>query len=121
MAEKARRQQLTEAKQPAPSRAATPPPKVDVREQGKVAQRQDRTVQRDRSKLLKRRDAAEGRISDLEARLNSVSDALTAATERRDLDAIVKLGTEYTQLETDLDRAYSDWQQVEEEVGAAPA
>ncbi len=48
-----------------------------------------------------------------------MSDALTAATEKRDLDAIVKLGTEYTQLEADLDQAYGDWQQVEEEVGAA--
>ena len=120
VAEKARRQQLAETAQAAKSAPSpTVTHKPDTREASKTVQRQDRAAQRDRSKLLKRRDAAEGRISDLEARLNSVSDALTAATERRDLEAIVRLGTEYTQLENDLDRAYADWQQVEEEVGAS--
>lgn len=130
VAEKARRQQVLEAATQPATKPATKPaarqngkpeptPKIDLREQGKAAQRQDRNAQRDRSNLLKRRDAVEGRISDLEARLNSVSDALTAATERRDLEAIVRLGTEYTQLEAALEAAYSDWQQVEEEVGAA--
>jgi ATP-binding cassette subfamily F protein 3 len=119
VAEKARRQQAIEVAQPRPNSSGASIPKPDTREQGKAAQRQDRAAQRDRSRLLKRREAAESRISDLEARLNAVSDALTAATEKRDLDAIVKLGTEYTQLEVDLDQAYGDWQQVEEEVGAA--
>jgi len=120
VAERARRQQqATEVAQPRPNGSGASIPKPDPREQGKAAQRQDRAAQRDRSRLLKRREAAESRISELEARLNAVSDALTAATERRDLDAIVKLGTEYTQLEADLDQAYGDWQQVEEEVGAA--
>ncbi|HKP51249.1 MAG TPA: ABC-F family ATP-binding cassette domain-containing protein [Chloroflexia bacterium] len=117
VAEKARRQQVLEVAQPVKISVAVQKP--DPREESKSAQRQDRAAQRDRTKLLKRREAAEHRISDLEARLNAVSDALTAATEKRDLDAIVKLGTEYTQLESDLDQAYSDWQQVEEEVGAA--
>ena len=99
MAEKARREQLViEIAKPTQIKSnGTPPPpqKVDTREQSKAAQRQDRAIQRDRGKLLKRREAAENRISELEARLNAVSDALTAATERRDLQAIVKLGTEY--------------------------
>ena len=119
VAEKARRQQAVEVAQPRSNGSNVPVLKPDSREHGKAAQRQDRAAQRDRSKLLKRREAAESRISELEARLNAVSDALTAATEKRDLDAIVKLGTEYTQLETALDEAYSDWQSVEEEVGAA--
>jgi ATP-binding cassette subfamily F protein 3 len=121
VAEKARRQQVEEAAQAPPKSngAAALPQRVDTREQGKNAQRQDRVAQRDRSRLLKRREAAENRISDLEARLNSVSDALTAATEKRDLEAIVKLGTEYTQLEAELDAAYAEWQQVEEEVAPA--
>ncbi len=68
---------------------------------------------------MKRRQAAEDRISEVEARLNGVSDALTAATEARDLDEIVKLGTEYTRLEDELDQAYQEWQRIEEEVGAA--
>ncbi len=89
-------------------------PKADTREQSKAVQRQERAAQRERSKLVKRRDAAEARISELEARLNAVSDALTAATDARDLEAIIKLGTEYAQLETDLDQAYQDWQQMEE-------
>lgn len=97
----------------------TAPPRTDQREQSKAAQRQDKAVQRDRGRVLKRREQAEARISELEARLNAVSDALTNATEVRDLDAIVKLGTEYTQLETELDRAYTDWQLAEEEASAA--
>ena len=47
--------------------------------------------------------------------MNSVSDALTAATEARDLDAIVKLGTEYARLEEELDEAYKAWQRMEED------
>ena len=81
-----------------------------------AAQRQERAAQRERDKLLKRRDQAEVYISELEARLNSVSDALTAATEARDLEAIVKLGTEYARLEKDLDQAYLAWQAAEDEV-----
>jgi ATP-binding cassette subfamily F protein 3 len=91
-------------------------PKVDIREQNKATQRQERVVERERARQLKRREEAEGRISDLEAHLNHVSDALTAATEVRDLEAIVKLGTEYARLEEDLDRAYTEWQQLEEEI-----
>jgi ATP-binding cassette subfamily F protein 3 len=93
--------------------------KVDTREQNKVVLRQERAAQREQSKLMKRRQAAENRISELEARLNAVSDALTAATEARNLDDIVRLGTEYARLEDDLDQAYRDWEQVEQEVAAA--
>jgi ATP-binding cassette subfamily F protein 3 len=92
--------------------------KVDAREQNKATQRQERAAQRERDKLFKRRETAESRISDLEARLNMVSDALTAATEVRNLEEIVKLGTEYARLEVELDNAYKDWQRVEEEVTA---
>jgi ATP-binding cassette, subfamily F, member 3 len=99
-----------------PSDGASPPSASTAREASKAAQRQERAAQRERGKLQKRRQDAEQRISDLEARLNAVSDALTAATEKRDLEAIVKLGTEYAQLEIDLDEAYQAWQLVEEEV-----
>jgi len=91
------------------------PQKVDTREQSKALQRQERAADRERTRRQKQRDDAERRISELEARLNSVSDALTAATEARDLDAIVKLGTEYAQLEEELDEAYKAWQRMEEE------
>ncbi|MEO5954028.1 MAG: ABC transporter ATP-binding protein, partial [Chloroflexia bacterium] len=94
-------------------------PKGDVREQNKAVQRQERAAEREKSKLHKRRQDAEDRISAVEARLNTVSDALTKATEKRDLNAIVKLGTEYAQLEEELEQAYSAWQLVEDEVNAA--
>jgi ATP-binding cassette subfamily F protein 3 len=95
------------------------PTQRDVRQQNKAAQRQERAASRERGRLQKRLEAAEARISQLEARLNSVSDALTAATEKRDLDAIVKLGTEYAQLETELDEAYDAWQQAEQDAAQA--
>ncbi len=95
------------------------PPKADTREQSKTVQRQERAAERERTRQLRRRQEAENRISDLEAQLNSVSDALTAATDVRDLEAIVKLGTEYARLEEDLDQAYADWQKVEEETADA--
>lgn len=85
----------------------------DSRDGNKAAQRQDRAQQREQGKAIKRKEAAEARISELEERMNKVSDALTAATEKRDLEQIVKLGTEYTQLEEALERAYEAWQQVE--------
>jgi hypothetical protein len=92
--------------------------RVDTREQSKAAQRQERAAERERAKLLKRKEAAEGRVSELEERLNSCSDKLTRATEQRDLDEIVKLGTEYARLEEELDRAYAEWNSLEEEVQA---
>ena len=90
--------------------------KVDSREQSKAVQRQDRAAQREQNKLLKQREAAEARISELEANLNAVSDALTAATEARDLEKIVQLGTEYARLEGALEDAYQAWQQAENNV-----
>ncbi|MEO8287275.1 MAG: ribosomal protection-like ABC-F family protein [Chloroflexota bacterium] len=101
-----------------PTHSAAPPPKMDTKEQSRAAQRQDRAAERERARLLKRRQDAEDNISQIEARLNTVSDSLTAATEVRDLEAIVKLGTEYARLEEDLDKAYSTWQQLEDEVNA---
>jgi ATP-binding cassette subfamily F protein 3 len=116
VAERARRE---EAGVLLPTRATSAngsaPAKIDIREQNKVAQRQERAAERERSRLQKRRQEAENRISELEAHLNTVSDALTAATDARDLEAIVKLGTEYARLEEDLDQAYAEWQTVEEE------
>jgi ATP-binding cassette subfamily F protein 3 len=97
------------------SSAPAPAQKADTREQNKALQRQERAAERERGRRQKQREDAENRISDLEALLNSVSDALTAATDARDLDAIVKLGTEYAQLEEDLDQAYKDWQRMEED------
>lgn len=65
--------------------------------------------------LQKRIEQAEAHISELEALLNATSDALSRATEARDLDEIVRLGIEYTRLEAELDRAYEQWQKLEEE------
>ena len=93
-----------------------PNPALNPREASKAVQRQDRALERERTRLLKRREQAEVRISELEARLNAVSDDLTAATEARNLDSIVRLGTEYTRLEAELDDAYQAWQQAEEEI-----
>jgi ATP-binding cassette subfamily F protein 3 len=124
VAEKARREEtgLVEAQpvgngtRPAVSNSA--PPAKDAREASKTVQRQERAQERERSKLQKRKQAAEARISELEETLNKVSDDLTAATEKRDLEAIVKLGTRYTELEEALERAYEEWQRVEEETTA---
>src|SRR5688500_3670662 len=91
------------------------PPKMDTREASKATQRQERAANREKERLQKRRQQAEARVGELEGKLNAVSDELTAATEARDLDAIVRLGTQYTQLEADLDRAYEEWQKLEEE------
>ncbi len=115
LAEKARRQEIGLLGGDPPQSNGASAPRPDAREQSKAAQRQDRAAQRERGKLIKKREAAEAQISELEARLNSVSNALTKATEERNLEAIVKLGTEYSRLETHLDEAYRHWQQVEEE------
>jgi ATP-binding cassette subfamily F protein 3 len=115
LAEKARREELA---QPIAHTTNGTGPKPEVRDQSKSVQRQDRAAERERARMDKRKQAAEANISRLEARLNAVSDSLTEATERRDLDAIVKLGTEYTHLEEELDAAYKAWQQIEEDAGA---
>jgi ATP-binding cassette subfamily F protein 3 len=93
----------------------SPPPRVDTREASKATQRQERAAVREKGRLQQRRAQAEARVGELEGKLNSVSDELTAATESRDLDAIVRLGTEYTRLEADLDQAYEEWQRLEED------
>ena len=119
LAEKARREELSQSTADGVAGAPAANGKIDTREVSKAAQRQDRAAQRERTKIQKRREDAEHRISELEERLNTVSDQLTAATEARNLDEIVKLGTLYTQLEHDLDNAYKEWERVEREVGAA--
>ena len=121
LAEKARRDTLAAgavAAIPNGRGQAAPPPKVDTREQSKAAQRQERAAERERARLLKRKEDAEKRISELEERLNVCSDSLTRATEKRDLEEIVRLGTEYARLEEDLEHAYAEWNSLEEEVGA---
>ncbi len=120
LAEKARRSEQGLIAQPDGATGNGAQPKMDTREQSKAIQRQERAAEREKARLEKRRQEAENRISTLEARLNAVSDALTKATEKRDLDAIVKLGTEYAQLEEELDQAYSVWQSAEEEANAVP-
>jgi ATP-binding cassette subfamily F protein 3 len=120
VAEKARRAELVLAAQVGGAQVNGAQPKVDTREQSKATQRQERAAERERARLQKRRQEAEDLISTLEARLNTVSDALTKATENRDLDAIVKLGTEYAHLEEELDVAYGAWQVAEEEANAVP-
>ncbi len=84
-------------------------------EDGRAARRRQRAVERERLNLQKRIEQAEAHISELEALLNATSDALSRATEARDLDEIVRLGIEYTRLEAELDRAYEQWQKLEEE------
>lgn len=120
VAEKARREELAQA-QSTPTPNGSTPFRSDGREASKAVQRQERAALREKAKMQKRREQAESRISELEARLNSVSDSLTAATEARNLEEIVKLGTLYTQLEEELDRAYKDWEQIEQEVNEAVA
>ncbi|HEX8218057.1 MAG TPA: ABC-F family ATP-binding cassette domain-containing protein [Chloroflexia bacterium] len=122
IAEKARREEPATAAVQAPANGGRQTtgsngghPAKEVREASKSVQRQDRAQERERTRLHKRKQAAEARISELEETLNRVSDDLTAATERRDLEAIVKLGTRYTELEEALEQAYAEWQRVEEE------
>ncbi len=142
LAEKARREELAiapaampasnahkpQAEKNGPKPTPTPAPDVqttvpdngkgDTRDGNKAAQRQDRAQQRERSKVLKQKESAEAHISELEERMNKVSDALTVATEKRNLEEIVKLGTEYTRMEEALERAYEDWQKIEQEATA---
>ena len=119
MAERARREELGLLQPTQSTSDGNGQTAFREREMNKAAQRQERAAQRELGKLQKKREVAEAHISELEERLNNVSAALTAATEKRDLEAIVKLGTEYTRLEEDLELAYEAWQKVEEEVAAA--
>lgn len=48
-------------------------------------------------------------ITDLEGRLAEIELSLEHATQRQDLDAVAKLGTEYNRIQTDLQDAWERW------------
>jgi ATP-binding cassette, subfamily F, member 3 len=54
-------------------------------------------------------------IADLEERLSRLSQQLSAASERRQLDRVRELGAEYHQAEADLERLMAQWVEVSAE------
>jgi hypothetical protein len=51
-------------------------------------------------------------ISQLEGRLNEISDALTVATIDQDVPAVARLGEEFEKVQTELDAAYASWETI---------
>jgi ATP-binding cassette subfamily F protein 3 len=61
----------------------------------------------------------EREISRLEGKLNEVSDALTVAGIDADVDAVARLGAEYDRLQTELEDAYAQWEELSAQLGLA--
>jgi ATP-binding cassette subfamily F protein 3 len=98
---------------PAPETAATPEPtpEITISAKGKPRKRTDGDVQKQLAKV-------ERSISQLEGRLNEISDALTVATIDQDLPAIARLGEEFEKVQTELDEAYASWERISRDAEA---
>jgi ATP-binding cassette, subfamily F, member 3 len=94
---------------PEPATAAAPPVEpaanVTISAKGKPRKRSDADVQ-------KRLAQVERSISQLEGRLNEISDALTVATIDQDVTAIARLGEEFEKVQSELDAAYANWESI---------
>ncbi len=60
----------------------------------------------------RRREEADRNVSDLEARVKSLEVKLARASERRDVDAVARLGREYEDAQKELERAVEEWVEV---------
>jgi ATP-binding cassette subfamily F protein 3 len=93
--------------EPAPATApiSDPAENITISAKGKPRRRSDADVQ-------KRLAQVERSISQLEGRLNEISDALTVATIDQDVPAIARLGEEFEKVQTELDAAYASWESI---------
>ncbi|WP_026370056.1 ABC-F family ATP-binding cassette domain-containing protein [Kallotenue papyrolyticum] len=98
----------------APARPDTPPRAEQLGTSGGSA-REHRERERQQRERHKRLAAIERRAAELEHRLHETQAALEAATARRDLDAIARLGDEYVALEQQLQEQYDLWTSIAEE------
>jgi hypothetical protein len=82
-----------------------PAANITISAKGKPRRRSDADVH-------KRLAQVERSISQLEGRLNEISDALTVATIDQDVPAIARLGEEFEKVQTELDAAYASWESI---------
>ena len=60
----------------------------------------------------RRRDEADRNVAELEGRVKSLEEKLARASERRDVDAVARLGREYEEAQAELERAVEEWVEV---------
>jgi ATP-binding cassette subfamily F protein 3 len=91
--------------EPTSAPVVEPAANVSISAKGKPRKRTDSDVQKQLAKV-------ERSISQLEGRLNEISDALTVATIDQDVDAIARLGAEFENVQSQLDDTYAQWETV---------
>jgi ATP-binding cassette subfamily F protein 3 len=81
--------------------------------------------QADDARLQKSLSQVERDVGRLEGKLNELSDALAVASIDEDVEAVARLGAEYERVQTELEDAYADWEdltaQLEAMAGPPPA
>jgi chromosome segregation ATPase len=100
--------------QPAGRRESAPEPELPEEPVRDAAARGGSRKQLDRElrNARKRLDAAERAVSQLEARLSDLNDAIGRASADQDVERLAKLGTEYDATRETLEAAYADWSQA---------
>jgi len=61
---------------------------------------------------------AERAIEELETRLRELADELDEATARQDVEAVAELGAAYERLQEEIERAYAQWERLQDELAA---
>lgn len=97
---------LQAARQQAAERASQKAPPQSSERNSYEAGKQIRAEERRRARAIAE---AENRVHALEARLAELEQALHAATEAQDLDAIQRIGQAYAETEAELDAAMETW------------
>lgn len=97
---------LQAARQQAAERASQKAPPQSSERNSYEASKQIRAEERRRARAIAE---AENRVHALEARLAELEQALHAATEAQDLDAIQRIGQAYAETEAELDAAMETW------------
>lgn len=98
--------ELQTARQQAAERASQKAPSQSSERNSYEAGKQLRAEERRRARAIAE---AENRVYALEARLAELEQALHAATEAQDLDAIQRIGQAYAETEAELDAAMETW------------
>jgi ATP-binding cassette subfamily F protein 3 len=75
-----------------------------------------RSSQDNESRLQRRLASAERDIGKLEGRLNELSDAIAIASVDGNQEALTRLGTEYSQVQEELDHAYALWEELHAQI-----
>ena len=79
------------------------------RAQAKSGERRRRAAARESER---RREEADRNVADLEEQVKSLEAKLARASERRDVDAVTRLGREYEEAQAALERAVEEWAEV---------